>query len=126
MYEWVRNETRNPSATLYSTNITLNRSAVDCLDNPWHVMLGIDRQAMQIAIRPVSQEEVEEGLVLSDELYKITVGRSYGRIANRNFCSLVNDVFQLNLSVETGRKYPVSFNQRDRILIIEVGKGEVE
>ena len=126
MYQWVKNEARNPSATLYLTNITLNRSAIDFLDNPWHVMLGIDTQSQQIAIRPVSQQEMDDGLVSSDELYKISIGRSYGRIANRNFCSLVNELFSLNLSLETGRKYPLTYNTREKILVIELGRGELE
>ena len=125
MYEWVKNEARNPCATLYTTNITLNRSAIEFLDDPWHVMLGVDKARKQVAIRPVTQQEVDEGLVSSDELYKISIGRSYGRIANRNFCNLLDELFGLGLSVESGRKYPLSYNAREGMLIIELGKGEV-
>ena len=126
MYEWVRNESRNPYVTIYSTNITLNRSAIEFLDNPWHVMLGVDRVGKQVAIRPVTQKEVEDGLVAKEECYRISIGRSYGRIANRSFCGMLDEIFGLELSVETGRKYPLFFDEREKILVIDLGKGESE
>lgn len=125
MYEWVRNEARNPYATIYSTNITLNRSAIEFLDHPWHVMLGVDRKAKQIAIKPVTEQEVEQGLIAKEELYRISIGRSYGRIANRSFCNLVAETFRLDLSVEVGRKYPLFYDEAAKILIIDLGKGEL-
>jgi len=126
VYEWVKNETRSPSATIYLSNITLNRAAIEYLDNPWYVMLGVNRETKQIAIRLVSQHEVAEGMVAPDELYKISIARSYGRIANRSFCTMINDLFELNLSAEAGRKYPLLFDTRDQILVIDLGRGEVE
>ena len=126
MYEWVKNEARNPNATLYLTNITLNRSAIEYLENPWHVMLGVDKVRKQIAIRPVSPQEVSDGFVSNDEIYRISIGRSYGRIANRSFCTMINDLFSLDLTQDTGRKYPLSFNARDQLLIIDLAGGEIE
>ncbi|MCL2548676.1 MAG: hypothetical protein FWE76_05910 [Symbiobacteriaceae bacterium] len=126
MYEWVKNESRNPYVTIYSTNITLNRSAIEFLDNPWHVMLGVNKAGKQVAIRPVTQQEVEDGLVTREECYRISIGRSYGRIANRSFCSMLDETFGLDLSTETGRKYPLSYDEAEKILVIDLGSGETE
>jgi len=125
MYEWVRNEARKPCATLYGTNITLNRAAVDLLENPWYVMLGINRALRQVAIRPVTPQEVQDGSVDSEEIYKISIGRSYGRIANRGFCALLDEIFALDLSHENGRKYPIMHNAVENVLIIDLAKGEI-
>ena len=126
MYEWVKNESRNPYVTIYSSNITLNRSAIEFLDNPWHVMLGVDKKSKQVAIRPVTQKEVSDGYVAKEELYRISIGRSYGRIANRSFCAMLEEVFGLTLTAESGQKFPLRYDEREKILVIDLGKGEIE
>ena len=126
MFEWVKNESRNPNATLYSTNITLNRSAVELLEDPGYVMLGIDKPSMKIAIRPVSQHEICDGLIAKEEMFKISVGRSYARIANRSFCNMINELFNLGLTAEQGRKFPLCYDPNAQVLVIEIAKGEIE
>jgi hypothetical protein len=126
MYEWVKNESRNPCATLYSTNITLNRSATELLESAWYVMLGIDKDGKRIAIRKVSQRDVNDGIVTKENLYKISIGRSYGRIANRSFCMLLDEIFELGLCIEAGRKFPVTYDSLEDMLIIDLSRGEIE
>ena len=126
MYEWIKNESHSPNATIYSSNITLNRSAINCLQEPMYVMLGIDRARGQVAIYPVGSKDVEDGLVPDDSTYKISIGRSYGRIANRSFCRLLGEVFGLSLSNERGLKFPATFNAAEKMLVINFAGGEIE
>jgi len=126
MYEWVRNGTHSPNATIYSSNITLNRSAISCLQEPLYVMLGIDRIKGQVAICPVSSKDVEDGLVPEDSTYKISIGRSYGRIANRSFCRLLGEVFDLPLSNERGMKFAATYDAAEKMLVINLSGGEIE
>ena len=125
MFQWIRNEARQPSATIYITNITLNRTAMDLLENSPYVMLGINMGTRQVAIKPVSTQDIKSGLVANDELYKVSNGRSYGRIANRNFCTLINRSFGLQLNNEDGKKFPIFYDTDGKTLIVDFAGGEM-
>jgi len=125
VYEWIRNDARNPYATLYITNITLNRSAIELLDNPSQVMLGVNKEAKEIAIRPVTPQEIDDLNITNEELYKISIGKSYGRIANKGFCMLICELFDITLTAEAGRKFPITYKDAENLLIIELARGEI-
>ena len=51
---WAKSEVANMSATLYETNITLNKAACSYFENYRFVLLGHDLDLKQLAIKPIS------------------------------------------------------------------------
>lgn len=67
MFQWFSKSEKNAIATIYSTNITINKPGVDILANSYAVMLGLDESNYKIALHPISQDDYE-----SKNIQKIT------------------------------------------------------
>jgi len=86
-FEWSTNDIASMVITLYPTNITLNKSACRHFEGVKYVMLGIDREAHQLAIKPVPKKDIDSGMYPADQLHHISIGKSYGRVTSKAFLS---------------------------------------
>lgn len=123
MFEWVRNKSREPFATLYESNITLNKAACDFVSDARFVMLGIAKDCSAIAMKVADDEE--EG-ISSRELgiFRLTISRSYGRVTNRLFMEMIRERCKIQLSYSAGTRYPVTFDKENKQLFIDLTKPE--
>lgn len=117
-FVWAKSEVSNMSATLYDTNITLNRAACLPFQDYRYVLLGHDEQLQQIAIKPVSKEDYELNIYPKSQIHKFSLGKSYGRISNKHFMKLISDLFELDY--QSGIKYDAHYDEASQIMIIQL------
>ena len=105
-------------AVTISTNaITLNAAAAAHFQDVRYVMVGIDREHLQIAVRPLTKRELELKLYPQESMYKLTVGKGYARITNKALVAQIAK--ELSCSIENG-KLPARFDEKEHLLIADV------
>lgn len=119
-FEWSTNDIAKKTVTIYSTNLTLNKAACRHFEEVEYVLLGIDRKNDVLGIKPVSKKDKNEGLYPEDQLHKISIGKSYGRISNKNFINDLSKEYKLNLENNNCVKYAAKFDVIHQILLVEL------
>lgn len=122
-FEWYSNDTAKKTITIYPSNITLNTAACSHFQNAAYVLLGINGKTSQIGIKPITKETVNLNIYPKESLHRISLGKSYGRISDRNFILELSEKFNIPLN-DKGVKFDAKFNQSDQILIINMKRGE--
>lgn len=82
-FVWSTNEISKKTVTIYSTNLTLNTAACKHFENVQYVLLGVDKENNLLGIKPVDKTAIDEGIYPSDQLHRISIGKSYGRVSNK-------------------------------------------
>ncbi|WP_075876175.1 hypothetical protein [Merdibacter massiliensis] len=121
MFTWVTSSTAAPVVTISENAITLNAAAASYFNDIRYVMVGIDEENHQLAIRPIQRRELDLHLHPQDVLYKITVGKGYARVTNKAVVKQIQTVFHDDLD---GRKLPAHFDEKNHLLIINFMEGE--
>ncbi len=117
MFEWISTTGNSPVITLYSNNLTLNSVASTFFESsPW-CCIGINKETLQIALRPVSKQEVELNAVAAHQLHKVSLGKGYGRISSKD---LAGEISALIGSECNGQKYLATFNEKEKMLIVDL------
>lgn len=119
-FKWVKNEIATPTVTIYESNLTLNKVACENFSDIRFVLLGIDDQLNQIAIKPISKEEIDLGIYPSSQLHKISIGKSYGRISNKTFIKSIAVKYNIDFSTQNGIKYDAYFDDKNKILVVQL------
>lgn len=119
-FVWAKNDVANASVTLYETNITLNMAACAHFENVRYVMLGYDTQKKQLAIKPIPKEDIDLNLYPKSNLHKISLGKSYGRISNKNFMKEIGNQFNLNYQTDNGIKFDAQFDDDNQMMIVQL------
>ena len=117
MYEWIKGSVYHMIITLYPTNITLNSSVVNKLSDIRWVMLGLDREELKLAIKPVTKREIDLKLVDMDQLHKVSIGNGYGRISNKAIMQEVSILLNRDI---TGIKLEVEYDESGTMLIADL------
>ena len=107
-FVWSTNEISKKTVTIYSTNLTLNTAACKHFENVQYVLLGVDKTA------------IDEGIYPNDQLHRISIGKSYGRVSNKNFIENLAREYHLDLSDKQGLKYPANFDVVHQILTVNL------
>lgn len=123
MFTWVKGNAYTPVATLYTNNITLNQAAVALMQDVHWVMIGLDHDNKKIAIRPVSKQEIERKQVMMQQLHKVSLGKGYARISNKQVMEEIADMLKRELN---GVKFEVDFEESSGLLVIDFLKQSVE
>lgn len=123
MFTWVKGNAYTPVATLYTNNITLNQAAVALMQDVRWVMIGLDHDNKKIAIRPVSKQEIERKQVMMQQLHKVSLGKGYARISNKQVMEEIADMLKRELN---GVKFEVDFEESSGLLVIDFLKQSVE
>lgn len=117
MFEWATGNAYAMIVTIYSSNFTLNTAACNHFKDYKYCMLGLDKENKKVAIKAVSKEEIDLGLVYLENLHKISIGKGYARISNKVF---IEEIYNLTLEREEGLKYAASFDEKEKMLIIDL------
>jgi hypothetical protein len=121
---WASKKPNDGVATLYESNITLNKAASTHFERAYSVLLGVDPDSMRIAVKPISKEEVDLGTIPEEKRHKITVRPSYARVSNKKFMKEVSKIANVNLANKKSYKYTTYWSREDSALIIDLNKME--
>ena len=80
-FEWFSKNANKGIATIYDTNITLNKAASGFFEKAYSVMLGYNSTNKVVAIKPLTKETDNLGHIPDDKKYKISIKPSYARIS---------------------------------------------
>lgn len=115
---WFDSETKNKNsiATIYDTNITLNKNACNFIENAYKVMLGLDYDKKQLFIKPLNKDTATKGTIPLSSQYNITIRSSYGRISNVEFVKEIKNILGVSSLKDNPKKFIVE-NQVDCLKI---------
>ena len=118
--EWFDSSSKDGIATLYESNITLNKNTIRNIEDAYSVMLGIDKDKKQVVIKPLNKEQDMRGDIPATHKYKITIRSSYGRIANKDFMRKIEKLGGFSLSEP--KKFSTSYDEDNNLVIINLGE----
>lgn len=116
--EWFSATSKEGIATLYDSNITLNKNTIRNIEDAYSVMLGIDQEKKQVVIKPLNKEQDQRGDIPPTHKYKITIRSSYGRIANKDFMRKIEKLG--NFSLIEPKKFNTFFDEDNNLVIIDL------
>ena len=122
---WASKKALDEIATLYGSNITLNKSASAYFENAYVVLIGLDPLNQEIAIKPLTKEDALSGFVPEDQWHNITVKSSYSRICNKTFMKEVSDLLKVSFENNQSYKFKAYWNKKETALIIDLKNREV-
>ena len=117
VFEWTKGNAYTLNVTLYTTNITLNSAAASYFNEVRWVMIGIDRENMLVAIKPVTKRELDLKLVPLEQLHKISIGKGYGRISNKAIMAQIEEITKEKLD---GIKRSATFDEKSKMLVVDL------
>ncbi len=121
MIEWFSKNEKKAVATIYPTNITINKAGVDMLDDAYAVMLGLDSDEAKIAIQPISKDQYDEKSFPEENMFTLSGGKTYSRISSTEFVNRIGDFLSYNFKQEP-KKYACNFDKQTGLLIIDLKK----
>lgn len=124
-FEWVSKKPLDDLATLYESNITLNKSATIYFESAYVVLLGLDKGNKLIAVKPVTKEQASLNYIPDEQRHNITIKSSYSRVCNKLFLSEVAELLKLDFTKKNSYKYKAHWNKNEGALIIDLNKEEV-
>ena len=116
--EWFTSNSKDGIATLYDSNITLNKNTIRNIEDAYSVMLGIDVDKKQIVIKPLNKEQDQRGDIPPTHKYKITIRSSYGRIANKDFMKKIEKLGGFTLTEP--KKFTTWYDEDNHLVIINL------
>jgi len=122
---WVSKKPKDGVATLYESNITLNKSASSHFDHAFSVLLGLDLSLKRVAVKPISKEENELGAIPEEKRHKITVKPSYARVCNKKFMKEIASLVGVDLTNNQSFKFKTTWSKEDSALVIDLNQPEV-
>jgi hypothetical protein len=125
-FVWASKKPKDGIATIYESNITLNKAASSHFENAYNVLLGLDPDSKKVAIKPVSKEEFDIGAIPSEKRHKITVKPSYARVSNKKFIKELANVANIDLQNNHSFKFKAFWSKPEKLLIIDLNQLEVE
>lgn len=124
-FVWTSKKPKDGVATFYESNITLNKAASSHFENAYNVLLGLDRDGMKVAIKPMTKEEVDIGAVAKEKRHRITVKSSYARVSNKKFIKEVAELAHIDLADNNSVKFKAKWSKEDGFLIVDLNDPEV-
>lgn len=117
MYKWVKGNSFNKVATIYSGNITLNVPCISLFDNINWCVVGIDSSTKKVGIKCINKDDIAKKTFSEDTYNKVSIGKSFVRISNK---SLIDEISALLKEEASGKKFAVSYNPKDKMIEIDL------
>lgn len=118
-FVWMQGNSFTKIATLYDGNITLNTPCIKFFEKIRWCLIGINRTEKSVAIKLVTNEELNANKYIPEVLNRVSVGKSYVRISNKNIIQEISKI--LNKKCE-GEKYIIEYEDKDKQIIIDLKK----
>jgi len=123
-FEWVSRKKVDEIATIYDSNITLNKSATSYLEKAYIVLLGIDKERHLIAVKPIRKGDTELQYIPDEQRHNITIKSSYSRISNKRFIEEIAELMNLDFEKKHYYKFEAFWSDSEQSLIIDLDKGD--
>ena len=117
---WYNERSKDCIATLYDTNITLNRPTSIYVERAFKVMLGVNKNKEVFYIKPITKEEVSRRAYDKTELYNITLRSSYSRITNKGFINEIKEVLGIKEIGRKPKKFLIEYDEDEKILVVNL------
>ncbi len=125
MIQWFRkNDDKKMVATIYPTNITINKPGLEKISNAYAAMVGLDDDEMKIAIKPLTKTEYESHHYPEENLFILSGGKTYTRISSTDFVNYVSMKLNKDFKQEP-KKYACDYVREEEMLFIDLRK-EIE
>ncbi len=118
--DWLGNE-KSSAVTIYSNNITLSKQAANFFEDSFGVAVGIDRDTKNLIIKKYNKEEYEKEFNDNNNLHKIEIKASCGRINSKALVEKISRILGLDFSVNTAYKYDAKWNTGYKMLVVSTG-----
>ncbi|HHX78128.1 MAG TPA: hypothetical protein GX695_00030 [Acholeplasmataceae bacterium] len=110
------------TATIYETNITLNKTASRYFINTYAVLIGFDKDNKNIVIKALNIEEASLHKYNGLTLYKVSIKPTYGRINSKQLVTNIQKYYNFDFSEIKMYKFACSWNQEQKFLTIYLDK----
>jgi hypothetical protein len=121
---WTTNDIATLTISLYETNITLNKAACKYFEDVNYVLLGYDDEKHMVAIKPISKDDIDNDIYPKNQLHRISLGKSYGRITNKSFIENISEMYHLDFKNNQCYKYKAKFDVIHQMMIFYLSKGD--
>ncbi len=123
MISWWTAKEKTGQATLYNSNITLNKVASVPFEFANRVQVGLDEN-QNIVIEPISKDRVERGDLDEYNLLEIKTKPSYSRICSTDLMNFISKSLKLALSTEPIRFETVWEEENNHLIVLVNKKGK--
>ena len=117
MIEWWSAKEKRGQATLYTSNITLNKVASVPFEFAFRVQVGLDENK-NIVIEPLAKERVERGDLDEYNLLEIKIKPSYSRVCSTGLMSFIANSLGIVLSNEPVRFETVWEEENNHLVVL--------
>lgn len=118
---WFNKDKKTGIATIYPTNITINKVVSDDIYDAYGVLLGIEKEKKLIVLKPVSINKYDEGTIDKSMFFKLSGGKTYSRVSSTDFVSEISSIFSLDFS-SSPKKYTCLWDNEEKLVIINLSK----
>ena len=116
-FVWMQGNSFTKIATIYTGNITLNTPCIEYFKNVHWCLIGIEKDKKKVAIKLVSDSEIGNHKYLPEVLNKVSIGKSYVRISNKN---IVLEISKIVGKKCDGDKFIVEFDKNESQVILDL------
>ena len=117
---WLTTKEKNGVASLYNTNITLNKVASVPFEYAYRCQVGITDEK-NIVIEPLTKERVLKGNLDEYAVLKISVKPTYSRISSTTLMNKIAEILHLELT-DKPLKLETIWDEKENILTIMTNK----
>jgi hypothetical protein len=116
---WFNKDEKLGVATIYATNITINKVISDVIDDAYGVLLGVDKNEKKIVLKPISINKYNEGTIDKNMFFKLSGGKTYSRVSSTDFINELGSLFSMNFS-SSPKKYACVWDKDEKVVIINL------
>lgn len=116
---WFNKDEKLGVATIYATNITMNKVISDIIEDSYGVLLGIDKEEKKIILKPISINKYNEGTIDKNMFFKLSGGKTYSRVSSTDFINEISSLFSMNFS-SSAKKYTCVWDKDEKVVIINL------
>ena len=118
--DWLTND-KNSAVTIYYNNITLSKKAMMFFEDSYGVIVGIDRDTNNLIIKKYNKEEYEKEVKDANNVHKIEIKKSCGRINSKVLVEKISQILNLDFTNQTSYKYDATWHTGHKMLIVSTG-----
>lgn len=122
-FTWTTNDIATLTISIYETNITLNKATCKYFEEVNYVLLGYDDENDLVAIKPVTKDDIDNEIYPRDQLHRISLGKSYGRVTNKSFIENLSQKYHLDFHKNQCYKYKAKHDAIHQMIIIDMRRG---
>jgi hypothetical protein len=120
---WFSRADKESLATIYPTNITINKPGSEKLIEAYAAYIGIVKDEKLVAIKPVSKDVYDkEGGHSREMLFVLSGGKTYTRISSTDFVSRIGQVLGYDFAKDGSKKFSCQFDEGEGVLFIDLKK----